>query len=299
MRVSIIDLGTNTFHLMIAENGNVLHKESVAVKLGQGGINSNLITEDAIARALQTLIKFKETIDTFLCGKTLAFGTSAIRNAKNSGAFVSLVLEKTGINITVIDGDQEAKLIYEGVRKAVDVTENSLIIDIGGGSVEFIICDTEKVLWKKSIEIGGQRLMEKFMKSDPISPENINLLNDYLRNQLLPLANAIHQYHPKVLIGSSGSFDTLNDMYQIKTTGALPDETIVGFNYPLESFWEAYEDLVFSDKNERMAIPGMISLRVEMIVVAVILIKHIIENFGIKEIKISNYALKEGALKQL
>ncbi|MCP9768895.1 phosphatase [Lacihabitans sp. LS3-19] len=298
MKKAIIDLGTNTFHLMIFEGKETLFKTSIAAKIGMGGINKGYITDEGISRGIEVLKTFREKLDEYQvsAANTFAFGTSAIRNASNQTEFLEKVKEETGIDITVIDGDKEAELIYKGVSQAVQIKNTSLIVDIGGGSVEFILCNPEKILWKRSFEIGGQRLMEKFMKKDPISPSEINRLDEYLRMELLPLTNAIHQYQPEVLIGSSGSFDTLNDMLFWKNTGAFAPTDIAGFEYPIQEFWKAYETLVFANHEERMAIGGMIPLRVDMIVVAVCLIKYLLITHNIKQMKISNYALKEGAM---
>ncbi|MDP1817659.1 MAG: phosphatase [Leadbetterella sp.] len=297
MRKAIIDLGTNTFHLIIFEGKNFLFKSSMASKIGQGGINQGIITEEGIQRALNVLNIFKEKLIEFELNteNVFAFGTSAIRNASNQSEFVERVKNETDINITVIDGGKEAELIYKGVSQAVKVDKNALIIDIGGGSVEFILCNPDKILWKRSFEIGGQRLMERFMKKDKISQSEMSRLDEYLRQELLPLTNAVHQYQPEVLIGSSGSFDTLNDMLYWKNTGRFAPTDIVGFDYPISEFWKAFEQLAFANHEERMQIGGMIPLRVDMIVVAVCLIKFVLQTYNIQEIKISNYALKEGA----
>jgi exopolyphosphatase / guanosine-5'-triphosphate,3'-diphosphate pyrophosphatase len=300
MKKAVIDLGTNTFHLMIFEEKEVLFKISKAAKIGQGGINQGFITEEGILRALEVLAFFKEKLSEFEVDiqQVYAFGTSAIRNAKNQEEFTKRVFEATGIEISVINGDQEADLIYKGVKQAVTINKNALIVDIGGGSVEFILCNPEKVLWKKSFEIGGQRLMEKFMRRDKISQVEMAKLEEYLRQELLPLTNAVHQYQPEILIGSSGSFDTLNDMLYWKQTGEFAPENIVGFDYPISEFWAAFEQLVFTNHEERLKIGGMIPLRVDMIVVAVCLIKFLLQTYQINEIKISNYALKEGAMSE-
>jgi exopolyphosphatase / guanosine-5'-triphosphate,3'-diphosphate pyrophosphatase len=297
MKKAVIDLGTNTFHLMIFEGKNILFKTSIASKIGQGGINQGIITEEGIQRALNVLNIFKEKLIEFELNteNVFAFGTSAIRNASNQSEFVERVKNETDINITVIDGDKEAELIYKGVSQAVKVDKNALIVDIGGGSVEFILCNPDKILWKRSFEIGGQRLMERFMKKDKISQSEMSRLDEYLRQELLPLTNAVHQYQPEVLIGSSGSFDTLNDMLYWKNTGSFAPTDIVGFDYPISEFWKAFEQLAFANHEERMQIGGMIPLRVDMIVVAVCLIKFVLQTYNIQEIKISNYALKEGA----
>lgn len=301
MKKAFIDLGTNTFHLLIVEviTNNIHFKASIATQLGKGGINSQLITPEAIERAMKVLNDFKSKIDEFEVAKENVFATatSAVRNANNRTEFTERVLKETSIDIQVISGDEEATLIYEGVRQAVEITEPSLIVDIGGGSVEFIIANSSGILWKQSFEIGGQRLMELFMKSDPISFKAVERLNNYLLENLIPLANAIHQYHPKVLVGSSGSFDTLNAIHWMKEFKHLPKDKI-GFDYPISAFKEAYELLVYRNRAERIEIPGMIELRVDMIVVAVCLIRFLIETYKIEEMKVSNYALKEGLMSR-
>lgn len=301
MKKAVIDLGTNTFHLLIGDHNSVVFKTSTAVKLGKGGINKDELQEDAIQRAIDTLSAYSQIIQKheILAHLIFATGTSAIRNAKNKNDFLSRVLDKTGIHINVIDGEREAELIYKGVKKAVEINANAMIVDIGGGSVEFIICNSEGPLWKRSFEIGGQRLIELFMKTDPIAMSAVNKMNDYFRDQLLPLANACHQYHPKVMIGSSGSYDTINDIYWMKQNGALPAAEQISFEIPVASFYEIYEEFLFKNRAERMEIPGMIELRVEMIVVASCLIRYLIQTFEMTTLKISNYALKEGVLSEI
>jgi exopolyphosphatase/guanosine-5'-triphosphate,3'-diphosphate pyrophosphatase len=301
MLSAIIDLGTNTFHILIFDGETIIFKQSLASKMGRGGINQGEITPEGIERSINVLKVFRENLNTFNVSdeKVFAFGTSALRSARNKDEVIARILEETQIAVKVIDGAEEASLIYDGVKQAVRFEEVSMIVDIGGGSVEFIICNPERVLWMRSFEIGGQRLMEKFMKKDPIPQSEIGKMEQYFREVLLPLTNAVHQYQPTVLIGSSGSFDTLNDMFYCKTTGDFPPENIAGFDYTMAEFGRAYEQLIFSTREERMKIAGMKELRVDMIVVAMVLIKFLLQTFGIQKIKISNYALKEGAMKRV
>ncbi|WP_337045011.1 Ppx/GppA phosphatase family protein [Emticicia sp. 17c] len=301
MKIAVIDLGTNTFHLLIVENKQTLYRESIPAKIGKGGISQGIISEEGILRALNVLKHFKQVIEAQHIdpAQIFAIGTSAIRNAANKEEFIQRVNTETGLQIQVISGDKEAELIYYGVREAVQITEPSMIVDIGGGSVEFIICSDNKVFWKQSFEIGGQRLMDKFMKNDPISMRSVQQMDDFFREKLLPLANACHQYAPKTLIGSSGSFDTLVDMFFMREKGEFPPVEQVSFEYPLPEFYRAYDELIFKNHAERMAVPGMIELRVDMIVVAVCLIKYLIQTFEISHVRVSAYALKEGILAKI
>lgn len=305
-RLAVIDLGTNTFHLLIAEKTNgssrVLFKESLPARLGKGGINKNEIQPDAFARGLNVLSEFRKHIDHFSVqeGQIFAFGTSALRNAQNGPDFCLEVAAQLNIPIRIVQGEEEAELIYYGVRKGIDLGEMPvLIVDIGGGSVEFIIGTQDRIIWKQSFEIGGQRMMEKFMRSDPMTPGERTRLFNYLEEQLIPLQNAVHQYAPGTLVGSSGTFDTLVDMQYQFEKGAWPPVHQTGFIYSKEEFYRIYPLLFSSNRDERLAIPGMIPLRAEMIVVAASLIDYLLLHFNLKEINVSKYALKEGVLARL
>lgn len=306
MKQAIIDLGTNTFHLLIADRQNglteTLFRESRPARIGQAGINQGLITEEGIGRALDVLTYFRRKLDEFGVSddRVLATGTSAIRVARNQAEFIERVHEQTRIPIRVLTGEQEAEYIYQGVRAAGALDERTaLVIDIGGGSVEFILGTQSRIFWKQSFEIGGQRLRERFMSSDPISAGSIRRLTDYFQEQLLPLANAVHQYQPTVLVGSSGSFDTLIDMYYMHEKGQLPDADQTTFLLPVAEFYRVYSQLITRNHAERMQLPGMIELRVDMIVVAVCLIDYVLKQYGISQIRTSTYSLKEGILSSL
>jgi exopolyphosphatase/guanosine-5'-triphosphate,3'-diphosphate pyrophosphatase len=296
MKIGVIDLGTNTFHLLIADASNemtILHKEKVAVQLGKGGITKNILQADAIERALKTLIDFKAKIDHEGVEKVLVTGTSAVRNANNQKEFIDLVKEVTGLEINVLSGDQEASSIHMGVKEFVDFeNDTALIMDIGGGSIEFIIADQDNVKWLKSYELGGQRLIENFHKSDPISEKETEELSTYLIDALNEVFIKCIQHKASFLIGSSGSFDTFWDIYT-QIPASVPTEVPVLSNHAFEKI---YKELTLKDKSERMQIPGMIPMRVEMIVSAAIVTQVIMSKCYFDKIKISPYALKEGLL---
>ena len=299
-KIAVIDLGTNTFHLLLArirEDGfETLYKEKIAVKIGQGGINEGYITNEAKQRAFNALQIFKDQISKTGIDQIYATATSAIRNAKNGKDFAKEVKEQTGINIRIINGEQEADYIHFGVSKAVKLgNETSLIMDIGGGSIEFIICNDQQVFWKGSFEIGAQRLLDKFHYHDPILPEEIENLEEYLDERLAILGKAVRKHKPTTLIGSSGTFDTLSDIYSFENNVSRdPKETELPL--PIDKFHEILKELVSKDREERLLIPGMIELRVDMIVVASCLIEYVLKKFHLKKMRVSTYALKEGLL---
>lgn len=301
--IAVIDLGTNTFHLLIAafQNGKfaITHRERSPVKIGLGGINQGVIQESGIFRAIDTLKFFKTTADQKGVKKIYAFGTSALRNAKNGPEVVQRIKESTSIEVAVISGEEEAAFIYQGVRSAVNLgADISLIMDIGGGSVECIIGNADTILWKQSFEIGAQRLLERFQKHDPITRDEIAQLDDYFNSSLPDLFQAIRTFQPSVVVGSSGTFDTLSEIHCIKQNIRY-NEDDSETPLTIQSFHDTYQKLISKNRIERLRIPGMIEMRVDMIVTASCLIRFLLENFEFKAIRVSTYSLKEGVLAHL
>ena len=302
-RIAIIDMGTNTFHLLLAEvspaGQHILYRNHDAVRIGMAGINEGFITESGCQRAISAMKKFKKIIDEHQAESIHAFGTSAFRNAKSGRALADEIQSVTGIPVTIISGDAEADYIFAGVQSAMDLGDRvSLVMDIGAGSVEFIIGNRNHVYWKQSFEIGGQRLLEKFQKHDPITAEEIRALDSHFQMVLEPLLAAVKTFQPEVMIGSSGTFDTLSDIFcirqNISRTYREPETPL-----SIEGFYMIYRDLISKNRGERMQIPGMIEMRVDMIVVSSCLIRFILEKHPFKQIRVSSYSLKEGVLATL
>ncbi|HRI78917.1 MAG TPA: exopolyphosphatase [Cyclobacteriaceae bacterium] len=299
-KIAIIDLGTNTFHLLIAEttegSSHILHREKQPVKIGMGGINQGHITEAAIQRALTCLHKFKKTMDERKVSRSLAFGTSALRSASNGADVVQQIEKETGIQVQLISGDAEAEYIFYGIQSAMDLgLEKSMIVDIGGGSVEFIIGNRSQLFWKHSFDLGAQRLLERFQKHDPILPSEIKTLEDFFESSLPLLADAIQIHHPSTLIGSSGTFDTLSEIYCIQQGIPFSHEDP---ETPLahQAFSLIHEELISKNRADRLQIQGMIEMRVDMIVVASCLVNYLLKRFSFKKIRVSSWSMKEGVL---
>ncbi|MBW3470425.1 exopolyphosphatase [Arthrospiribacter ruber] len=302
-KAAIIDMGTNTFHLLLVnlyeDRFETIFKEKIPVKIGQGGITHNTIHPEAQKRAFHTIRHFRNMIDGEGIINVFAFATSAVRNATNGPAFVEEIKDKFDIKVNVIDGDEEALMIYEGIRFSGSLNgQTSLMMDIGGGSVEFIIGTAQEAFWRKSFEIGGQRMLDLFHYHDPILTEETENLTFYLEEKLADLRYAIEQFKPTALVGASGTFDTLTDIY-FQSLHQEKNKKQQVFELPVASFEIIAEKLLTLNKAERLKIPGMIPMRVDMIVVASCLIKYILQLVPVTALTCSNYALKEGAIARL
>ena len=277
---------------------NELYRTKTVVKIGQGGISEGRISEAAAQRALNALKDFRTSIDQYGVSKIKAFATSAFRSSANAMELVDKVYQETGITIHVIGGQEEASLIFDGVNLALGkMSETILVVDIGGGSVEFIIGKEEQVLWMESYEIGGQRMMDRFFTEDPISMDSVGQMKEFLHSRLQSLISAIERYNPTILVGSSGSFETLSMMYAELSGISIDNDKELPLT--LEAISKFHTQLTHADREERLAIPGMAPMRVDMIVVASILIDYLCNQHEFQRVRVSRYALKEGALSRL
>jgi exopolyphosphatase/guanosine-5'-triphosphate,3'-diphosphate pyrophosphatase len=301
MRAAVIDLGTNTFHLIIADleakNGELIYKVNLPVKLGEGRINDNIMIEAAFERGLVALEGFAATIKEHQATVVKATATSAIRSAINGTDFVKAAKDRTGIEITVISGDEEAAFIYKAVQATGLIRETSLVMDIGGGSTEFIICTATKVLWKKSYNIGAARLMQAFFKSDPISDEEKSSIYHHVANEVGGLLEQCDFYKPSRLIGSAGAFESFAVMLMIQRN--LPARDIRSGEIDYMQYLQLTERLIASTHEQRLHMEGLIPLRVDMIVIASLLVNFVLENTGIRQLSLSTNDLKWGVLTSL
>ncbi|MCC8427027.1 exopolyphosphatase [Mucilaginibacter sp. UR6-11] len=302
-RIAVMDLGTNTFHLLIAEGNATDYKAIVhehdSVKLGEGGINKGVIQPAAYARGIATMQKFKDNITKNGVESVIAVATSAIRNASNGQQFIDEIAEKTGICIELIDGEQEAAYIYQGVKLAGGLSDQtSLIMDIGGGSVEFIVGNNHSMLWKQSFEIGAARLMDKFHRTDPIPADAIGALNSYLEEQLISLIAVTKKYPVSKLIGSSGAFETFAEVIELQKGNTFSLD-IKNYDFDFGELIAVTNNLIASSHAERENTKGIIPIRIDMIVVASLITRFIIHRLDISDVSMSTYSLKEGVLAEL
>lgn len=307
MRISVIDLGTNTCNLLIVDANRkqdyqILYNNKLAVKLGKGGIDRKEIRPDAMNRGFSAIEKHMATISDFRSDKIYAFATSAIRSARNGEQFVDQARQRFNLEIEIISGDREAELIYYGVKQAVELGESPvLIMDIGGGSNEFIIANQKRIFWKKSYPLGVARLLEKFQPSDPITIEEIEFISNYTEETLADFFEVAGKYAIDTIIGASGSFETMSAMIKGEDSG-FESETALDpqMSYiDTGDFEDLYQILINSTLKERKQMKGLEAIRLEMIVLATLQVNIILHKLKIRRFIMSNFSLKEGIIHNL
>ncbi len=296
MKIGVIDLGTNTFHLLIVESSDKgmqeVYRERIFVQLAEQGIQKIGIAP--FQRALDALQHYKSILDQHQVDAVKAFGTAGLRTASNGQDLIEKVARLTDIQVQLISGDEEARLIHKGVQQAIALNQsNSLIMDIGGGSVEFILANKKQVHWAKSFPIGVAVLYNQFHKNDPITSTEITTLRKFLHKELEDLKTALQQFPSTQLVGASGTFDVLEKVLQIERLSPIHSSV------PVKNFHPFYKEVLFTTLQERLDIQSIPNSRAQLIIVALILIDVIIEIAKIEQIDISAYAMKEGMIAEL
>lgn len=291
---AIADLGTNTFQLLISpltEFRVDVHLQR-PVGLGMGAMENVSLQEDAMDRALSCL---KEFVDFFQAkggdrADFYAIGTSILRRASNSAAFIQRVEAELGIQIQVIDGMQEAEYIYAGIRNSLPARweKTSLVMDIGGGSVEFILFKGHQVLYRVSLELGGLRMKSLFSVDNEFNLSVVSDLDAYVSKEMTSLLEACRAAKPSVLIGAAGAFETILDLEN--RPGSAPAACEIN----LAEFLGHKKKLDGLKYEERVDYPGMKAFRASIFPYATFLVEKVLRELAIDELWFSSYSLKEG-----
>lgn len=296
--LAVIDLGTNTFHLLVCRTttqGELeeVYRERCFVKLAESGIEK--IGAAAYQRGQQALLAFREHLDRLGVQSYRALATAALRRAKNGAKFIEEARDDAGIDIQLITGEEEAYLIGKGVMAALGdaLIGKSLIMDIGGGSVEFIIADERSTYFSQSFPVGLAVLYDKFHHTEPIAEGEIAALQAYLLEVLSPLIAALKEWPCGRLVGAAGVFDLLVDILDAKPIRSsaylLETAKLNDFSRPV----------IEADLEERLEMANLPTERADLIVVAMLLLDAALGLLNGKELIVSNYAMKEGALLEM
>ncbi|MGF1632414.1 MAG: HD domain-containing protein [Phycisphaerae bacterium] len=293
LRLAAIDVGSNSIHMIVAQidpDGAVtnLWRMKEPVGLGRGSFNSNRLSREMIERVVSVLARFKRAAIQRGAEKISAVATSAVREAVNGGELIERVKQECKLWVKIVNAPEEARLIYLGVRHAMHLgMEPNLIIDIGGGSVEFCVANEEQALLLESRKLGAARLTARFVKSDPISQPNLAALRKHIDKQIEKVVRDIAQARPVRAVGTSGTLENVAAM-----CGAIDESG--GRVIRRETFQKLHTQLLMSNSEARSRMAGLDEARRDQIVAAAVLIGELFEKLPMNEIVLCNAALREG-----
>jgi exopolyphosphatase / guanosine-5'-triphosphate,3'-diphosphate pyrophosphatase len=301
--LSAIDIGTNSFHLVIAKvdgkgSIKILTRDKEVVRLGKSSTDMKYISEDAMQRGISTLKRFKLICDSFK-SDIRAVATSATREALNKDEFINRAYEETGINVEVVSGFEEARLIYLGVLQALSVfNDRILLIDIGGGSTEFLIGEKGDVVYANSIKIGAVRLTEKFFPEGKFKKENIDDARIFVKSIINPVVRELKDFNYKYVVGTSGTITNIAMIINAEENNVGEEQfNYNNFSYSKDAFLKAAKKITKCEKiSDIKEIKGLDPDRIDIITSGTIILEQIFSELKIDSITLSNYSLREGIL---
>ena len=304
-RIAAVDMGTNSFHLIIVEVNEgsdfiMLDRQREVIRLGSHkGEDLSVISDGEMEKAIDILSNFKSLAD-YYDAEFHAVATSAVREAQNKNEFLEKVFGKVGIHISVIDGKREAELIFLGVQKALPVHDKKVLcIDIGGGSTEFLLAENGRIIFAESIKIGAVRLTKMFFPDYRLKSRAVKDCKFYIKKALADNKNLDYSQTYNIVVGSSGTINAAATLVNSRINGKK-SRPYNGYTFSYVDFRSILSDVLDAKTPpERTKIQGMEIKRADIIPAGLLILRRAMKNFNIKEITLSEYALREGIILNL
>lgn len=301
MRIAAVDVGSNSIHMVVAQvdadgRFRVLDRAKDMVRLGRKTLSKGKLSPEAIEAGVRTLGAFRTLAERHGASRITAVATSAVREAANGGVFIERVENEVGMRVKVIPGREEARLIFLGVRHAIDLSEKpTLIVDIGGGSVEFILVVKGEARALESHKIGVARLSERFLTSDPPTGEELEALEVHLADQLDPMLGEFRRHRVRRVVGTSGTMLTLINIAG-HLRGEPPELQLNNVAVDATDLARVRRLLGRATREERLKIKGLDAKRVDLIVSGAVLVDFVLQRLGARQLVACTWALREGVL---
>jgi exopolyphosphatase/guanosine-5'-triphosphate,3'-diphosphate pyrophosphatase len=301
MRIAAVDVGSNSIHMVVAQveadgRFRVLDRAKDMVRLGRRTLSKGRLSPQAIDAGVRTLSAFRTLAERQGVSRITAVATSAVREAANGGDFIEKVERDVGLRVKVSPGREEARLIYLGVRHAIDLSgKPTLIVDVGGGSVEFILIERGEPVSLESQKIGVARLSERFLDGDPPRPAEIEALESHLADLLDPMLAEFRKRGVRRVVGTSGTLLTLVGIAGHQR-GEPPEQHLNNFAVSAAEIAKIRRLLSRLPREERLRVKGLDAKRVDLIVAGAVLADHILTRVGAKQLVACTWALREGVL---
>lgn len=300
-KIAVVDIGTNSIHMVLTEidpdgSYKILDRFKDMTRLGDGTFQTRSLSVEAIKRGLNVLRNLSTLARNKGYDRIVMAATSAVREARNGGAFIEQVARQTGTRVRVVTGQEEARLIYFGVRHSMDLTgHHSLIVDVGGGSVELISGNNNKMFEGRSLKLGAIRLKDQFLAQGPLTKTKVRNLERTVDVELRAALESLKNTQFDRLIASSGMACNLAEIVYLHRTGT-PIPQLNMATLTLKEVRAIENLLATSSLKARLAMPGIDPRRVDTLLPATAVIRNLMELIGHKEVTISDRAMREGLI---
>jgi exopolyphosphatase/guanosine-5'-triphosphate,3'-diphosphate pyrophosphatase len=298
--VGFLDIGTNSIRLLIARiNPNhtyaTLTQQKETVRLGEGEFLQHRLRPPAMQRAVQVCMRFARMARSFGARKIIAVATAACREARNRRQFVSRLKREAQLDVHVVSGKEEARLIWLGVSSGINLAgRQAVFIDVGGGSTEVIVGDQRRYRFLDTLALGAIRLQSMFFKAGetgPVSRSRYNRIERYVRNTAVHTMQQVRELEPELGIGSSGTITNLAEVASRRFNGRSGVRADV---LKLAELRQVVDLLCSLDLEDRRKVPGLNPERADIIIPGAAIVQTFMEGLGLKELRVSERSMRDG-----
>ncbi len=303
MRLAAIDVGSNSVHMVVADvtrDGHLVVVDRVKelVRLGRRVFLTGRLTAESMDLASRALKHFQQVAQVRRVKRLRVVATSAVREAANRSVFLKRIRRETGLAVEVIEGQEEARLIFNAARYALGLDGGPhLLLDVGGGSVELVLVREGRPLWLRSFPLGAARLTERFLTSDPPREAEVSALTAHLKRELAEVLDSARRLGVTRTIGTSGTVNSLIAMVRAgrgEELGRLHCASVAA-----AEIGRLKDRVLECDASERAELPGADAKRVDLMPAAAILVDFILSRTNSPELVACSWALREGVLLEL
>lgn len=301
MKIAVFDIGTNSIHMKVVEvnpdlSFEVLEHEKDMTRIGESSFRSKKLSEGAMKRALKVLAHFVRIAKIEGARRMIAVATSAVRDAKNGPEFIKRVYKKTGLRARIISGREEARLIFLGASSGLETPAGkTLIIDIGGGSAEFILGDRRKLTYDASFPLGVARLTDRYITKDPPSKENLRNLEETIDEKLSEVVQSLARKKFAVVVGTGGTIINLASVVYESKEGR-PLRLRGYFKLRKEEFLKLHRKMAGLRERQLRKLPGLDRERSDIILAGGVFVALLFKRLKSESILVSDKGIREGLL---
>ena len=304
-RIAAIDIGTNSFHLLVAavdpklRTFRIIQAEKATTRLGERDPETGELTEAAMQRGLETLRQFRDLAASHRVEQIVTAATSAVREAPNGRDFLQTILDDLGMEVDLVSGPEEARLIYLGVLSGMPFGDRPhLLLDIGGGSTELILADGRDARALTSTRVGAVRLQRDFVRDDPMPPQRRSFLQAFIQGSLEPAVDKVRRRikpgETPVLVATSGTAMAIGSL--AASEEERPPRKLHGYRVTRQRLNKVVDRLITMTPAQRRELAPINDRRAEIIVPGALILQTTMKMLGVEEFVLSERALREGLI---
>ena len=304
-RIAAIDIGTNSFHLLVAavdpklRTFRIIQAEKATTRLGERDPETGELTAAAMQRGLETLRQFRDLAASHRVEQIVTAATSAVREAPNGRDFLQTILDDLGMEVDLVSGPEEARLIYLGVLSGMPFGDRPhLLLDIGGGSTELILADGRDARALTSTRVGAVRLQRDFVRDDPMPPQRRSFLQAFIQGSLEPAVDKVRRRikpgETPVLVATSGTAMAIGSL--AASEEERPPRKLHGYRVTRQSLNKVVDRLITMTPAQRRELAPINDRRAEIIVPGALILQTTMKMLGVEEFVLSERALREGLI---